>query len=61
MGDLPALWAALEAHGIPRAALDGMGEKFLRLLEQVEAKADPAARAAAARLRRIDDAPFEAP
>lgn len=61
VGDLPELWAALEAHGIPRAALDGMGEKFLALVEKVEAKAKPEARAAARRMRRVDADLFAAP
>lgn len=45
--DLPQLFAALEQRGVPRAALDGMGERLLGILEQVEAKADPQARARA--------------
>lgn len=60
-GDLPQLWAALEAHGVPRPALDGMGEKFLALLEKVEAKASPTARAAARQVRRKDADLFAAP
>lgn len=50
--DLPALFAALEATGVPRAALDGMGPKVLQLLEAVEAKADPAAQTRALARRR---------
>lgn len=46
-GDLPELWAALVAQGVPREALDGMGEKLLGLIAAVEAKADPAAQARA--------------
>lgn len=60
-GDLPALWAALVTHGLPREALDEMGEKFLTLVEKVEAKADPVARKAARRIRRIDVGPYEGP
>jgi membrane dipeptidase len=60
-GDFAELFAALQAHGIPRAALDGMGERFLHLLEQVEAKADPSARAVAKRARRIDTPLFDTP
>ncbi|MCI0574413.1 MAG: dipeptidase, partial [Myxococcaceae bacterium] len=45
-GDLPRLFGALEARGVPREALDSMGERFLRFLERVEARADPEARAA---------------
>ncbi|MCI0574219.1 MAG: hypothetical protein L0Y66_26105, partial [Myxococcaceae bacterium] len=37
---------AREARGVPREALDSMGERFLRFLERVEARADPEARAA---------------
>ncbi|MCU0698649.1 MAG: dipeptidase [Myxococcaceae bacterium] len=50
--DLPGLFAALEANGVPRAALDGMGDEVLRVLEVVEARASPAARAQALSLRR---------
>jgi membrane dipeptidase len=60
-GDLPELWAALIAHGVPREALDGMGEKFLTLIETVESKAKPAARSAARHVRRIDPDLFAAP
>jgi membrane dipeptidase len=42
--DLSAFFAALEASGVPRAALDAMGERFLGVLSEVEAKASPAAR-----------------
>ncbi len=52
-GDLNALWAALVAQGVPRAALDGMGERTLQLLRAVEAKADKAAQARAL-LRRAE-------
>lgn len=61
VGDLPELWAALEAHGVPRAALDGMGEKVLALLEKVESKASPKARNQAWRVRRIEPDLFDAP
>lgn len=60
-GDLPELFAALEAHGVPRPALDGMGERFLKLVEVVEAKSDPAARVTARRVRAIDTDLFDAP
>lgn len=49
-GDLHALFAALEAHGISREDLDGSGARVLRLLEMVEARADPTARRAAGTL-----------
>jgi membrane dipeptidase len=55
-GDLGALWAALVREGVPRDALDGMGERLLRFVEAVEAKADPAAQAEArARFPRVRD------
>jgi membrane dipeptidase len=41
--DLPQLFAALEHKGVPRAALDGMGERLLGILDAVEAKANKAA------------------
>jgi membrane dipeptidase len=40
-GDLPALFSALEAHGLARDTLDNSGERLLRLLETVEGRADP--------------------
>ena len=46
-GDLVELWAALEASGVPRDALDGMGEKLLGVMAVVEEKASPDARARA--------------
>ncbi len=61
IGDLGQLWAALEAHGLPRAALDGMGERFWALLQKVESKASPSARAAARRHIRLDADLFAAP
>ncbi len=60
-GDLPDLWAALEAHGIPHAALDGMGEKFLALVEKVESKSNPAVKATARRVRTVEPDLFAAP
>ncbi|MCA2981799.1 MAG: membrane dipeptidase [Myxococcaceae bacterium] len=50
--DLPGLFAALEANGVPRATLDGMGDAVLELLGAVEARADPAAQARARGRRR---------
>lgn len=44
-GDINAVWSALVANGVPRSALDGMGERLLRLVEAVESKADPRAQA----------------
>lgn len=46
-GDLNALWPALEGAGVPRPALDGMGEQVLQMMEKVEAKADVTAQKAA--------------
>ena len=40
-GDLPALFAALESRGVARATLDDSGARLLRVLEAVEARADP--------------------
>ena len=48
-GDLPALFFALEAHGLSRESLDQSGHRLLRVLETVEARADPAAQRAALR------------
>jgi membrane dipeptidase len=42
-GDLPALYAALAARGIPQKSLDQGGERLLQVLERVEARADPRA------------------
>ncbi|WP_162159757.1 dipeptidase [Cystobacter fuscus] len=42
-GDLPALFAALEAHGVTREQLDGSAARVLRVLEAVEAHARPEA------------------
>ncbi|MFY0576229.1 hypothetical protein ACN28S_19395 [Cystobacter fuscus] len=42
-GDLPALFAALEAHGVTREQLDGSAARMLRVLEAVEAHARPEA------------------
>ncbi|MDP2270142.1 MAG: membrane dipeptidase [Archangium sp.] len=48
-GDLNQVWAALETSGIPSAALDGMADKLLGLLERVESRADESAQAQARR------------
>lgn len=40
-GDLPALFSALEAHGVARESLDGSGARLLRVLETVQARAEP--------------------
>lgn len=48
-GDVNQLWAALVQAGLPRAALDGMGERLLQLMEKVDAHADPDAQAEAKR------------
>ncbi len=49
-GDLPALFTGLEAHGVPRASLEGSGARLLRVLEAVEARADPSVQSSARRL-----------
>jgi membrane dipeptidase len=61
VGDLPELFAALQAHGVPREALDGMGARFLAVVEKVEAHSDPKAKAQASRLRTFDTDLFDAP
>ena len=48
-GDLNQVWGALSASGIPRAALDGMAQQLLGLLERVESRADEAAQVQARR------------
>lgn len=48
-GDMNQVWSALVSSGIPRAALDGMGERLLQLVETVESKADVNAQADARR------------
>ena len=48
-GDLPQLWGALVASGVPREALDGMANKLLGLVERVESRADASAQASARR------------
>lgn len=60
-GDLGDLYAALEKRGVPAASIDGGGERLLKLLEQVEAKADAGARARAARLKIPDPPGLAAP
>jgi membrane dipeptidase len=39
--DLPSLYTALAAQGIPQKSLDLGGERLLQVLERVEARADP--------------------
>lgn len=54
------VWAKAAAeNGIPEAALHGMGEQFLQLIEKVEAKADPAARAKALTVRSSRKSHFD--
>jgi membrane dipeptidase len=59
--DLGALFTALEAHGVPREALDRGGERLLRVWEQVESKADGSARDEAARRPVRTSSPFDVP
>ncbi len=56
----PQLWAALVARGVPREALDGMGDAFVELWRRVERGADPRAQAhARARLREAPPSLFD--
>lgn len=61
VNDLPDLFDALERHGLPREALDGSAERFLKVWERVEAAADPEARARALERRRIPSTERDAP
>lgn len=55
-----SVWAqAVREAGIPEKALHGMGERFLQVIEKVEAKADPAARAKAAKMSARDKSFFD--
>ena len=47
--DVPQVMGALEASGVPRAALDGMAAKLLGLIDRVESRADASAQASARR------------
>lgn len=60
-GDLPALFQALETHGIPADALDGTADRLLQVIEQVERRADPMARQQAQRRALAVPGPFDAP
>ena len=53
--DSNALFAALEAHGVARAELDGSVERVLRVLEKVEARARPELQRAARALSPIHE------
>lgn len=59
--DLPDLFTALVGAGLERAALDGMGERVLQVLAQVERAADPARQARARRVKVPRVAPLEGP
>ncbi len=48
-GDLNQVWSALVANGIPRASLDSMAERLLKLVEKVESRADQSAQQEAKR------------
>lgn len=50
-GDLPALFAALQAHGVEQARLDSSADRVLRVLESVEAHARPEVQRAARGLK----------
>lgn len=58
-GDLPALYAALAAHGVSQEALDRGGLRFLDVLEKVEGRANPKARATAKARREQARSPFD--
>jgi membrane dipeptidase len=60
-GDLPALFDALAKEGVSAAAWNGTAEKVLRVLERVEAVADPAERARALRTPVRERGHFDAP
>ena len=51
-GDLNDAWTALVANGIPRGALDNMGDVFIEFLKTLDGKANPAARARAMQFKR---------
>lgn len=48
-GDLNQVWGALVASGVPRASLDSMAERLLKLFERVESRADESAQQQAKR------------
>jgi hypothetical protein len=50
VGYLTGLYAGLEKNGEPLEQIDGAYERFLELWATVEKKADPAARARAAKV-----------
>jgi membrane dipeptidase len=51
MGDMAAVWSALERNGIPQTAITGMGEALLKMISTVEEKADKEAQRAALSMR----------
>ncbi len=60
-GDLPYLFGALQARGIPRETLDHGADRFLELLERVQAAADPREQARARATRLPDEDLFDVP
>ncbi len=57
-GDLPAAWAALQANGVPAAALDGMGDAMLSLMKTLDDKASATVRGQALRFKNERRAGF---
>ncbi len=60
-GDLPYLFGGVVASGVPPEALNRAGDRFLQLMDEVESRADPAAREQALRTRVQRDDPFDVP
>ena len=60
-GDMPDFFAALQSHGVPREALDGMGERLLKAWEVLEAKSDLNARDTAMHAKLVVRPLFDSP
>jgi membrane dipeptidase len=58
-GDLPDLFNALVKHGVPQAAIDGMGWRFLEAWEAVEKHSDPDQREHALAASPRPSSPFD--
>ncbi len=61
VGDLPALFSALVAAGIPAESIDSGGERLLKLWAQVEGAANPVVQAQAARRTVPEVKPLDGP
>jgi membrane dipeptidase len=59
--DLPQLFEALIAAGVPPQQLDRSGDRLLQFLRAVEAKSDPAAREKAKKTKVVRDDRFDVP